>query len=104
MGKYSSMHAHDCPEVGGGLPVQDEPSKTKTPAITTTTTTTTIAATITAGRWAPDGSAFVTASHDKVVTLYTLRAGGDGTGADGVGGTGYEQVGGWRTQSRHLCD
>lgn len=35
----------------------------------------------------------MTASHDKVVTLYTLRAGGDGDGAGGVGGTGYEQVG-----------
>lgn len=43
-------------------------------------------------RWAPDGSAFVTASHDKVVTLYTLRGGGDGTGQGGVGGTGFEQV------------
>eukprot|EP00752_Nemacystus_decipiens_P014772 g13151.t1 len=43
-------------------------------------------------RWAPDGRAFVTASHDKVVTLYTLRAGGDGTGLGGVGGTGYEQA------------
>ncbi|CAM9438856.1 unnamed protein product [Pylaiella littoralis] len=43
-------------------------------------------------RWAPDGSAFVTASHDKVVTLYTLRGGGDGAGEGGVGGTGYEQA------------
>ncbi|CAN0162321.1 unnamed protein product [Scytosiphon promiscuus] len=43
-------------------------------------------------RWAPDGSAFVTASHDKVVTLYTLRGGGDGTGQGGMGGTGYEQT------------
>lgn len=36
----------------------------------------------------------MTASHDKVVTLYTLKAGGAGTGEGGVGGTGYEQVGG----------
>ncbi|CAM9741126.1 unnamed protein product [Ectocarpus sp. 12 AP-2014] len=43
-------------------------------------------------RWAPDGRAFVTASHDKVVTLYTLRGGGDGTGKGGVGGTGFEQA------------
>ncbi|CAB1100307.1 unnamed protein product [Ectocarpus sp. CCAP 1310/34] len=43
-------------------------------------------------RWAPDGRAFVTASHDKVVTLYTLRGGGDGTGQGGVGGTGFEQA------------
>lgn len=42
-------------------------------------------------RWAPDGGAFVTASHDKVVTLY-VRQGSGGGGGKGVGGTGYEQV------------
>lgn len=46
----------------------------------------------------------MTASHDKVVTLYTLRAGEDGTGGGGVGGTGYEQVEreGGRTDSLSL--
>eukprot|EP00903_Cladosiphon_okamuranus_P012784 g11949.t1 len=43
-------------------------------------------------RWAPDGRAFVTASHDKVLTLYTLKAGGGGTGEGGLGGTGYEKA------------
>lgn len=43
---------------------------------------------VVACRWAPDGSAFATASHDKVVTLYVRK----GEAQGGVGGTGYEQV------------
>lgn len=43
---------------------------------------------VVACRWAPDGSAFATASHDKVVTLYVRK----GEPRLGVGSTGYEKV------------
>lgn len=52
---------------------------------------------VVACRWAPDGSAFATASHDKVVTLYVRR---DEAGSEvGIGETGYEQVGRWCVRS-----
>lgn len=47
---------------------------------------------VVACRWAPDGSAFITASHDKVVSLYVRKRCDDGVQPGGVGNTRFEQV------------